>query len=151
MKKTLHYFSYTLEFLTCTFLAITVLMTAIQVIWRFVLSTPLSWSQEVLMISFVWFVLFGAALSVKHKEHLKIDLLDKLPPIIKLICKVLEITIIFLFIAVFVYFGIILVSDNLKSGQTIGFLPLKVAYVYAVIPISGLFMFYYTVKGLVRR
>ncbi|XID93145.1 TRAP transporter small permease [Paenibacillaceae bacterium WGS1546] len=151
MKKGLHYLSYTLEVLTCTFLAITVLMTFVQVFYRFVLSTPLSWSQEVLMISFVWFVLFGAALSVKHKEHLKIDLLDRAPPALKKIFKVAELFIVFAFTAVLVYYGIILVSDNLKSGQNVGFLPVKVAYVYLAIPISGLFMLYYSVKGLVKK
>lgn len=151
MKKGLHYLGYTLEVLTCTFLAVTVLMTFVQVFYRFVLSTPLSWSQEVLMISFVWFVLFGAALSVKHKEHLKIDLLDRASPALKKIFKIAELLVIFVFIAVFVYYGIILVSDNLKSGQNVGFLPLKVAYVYLAIPISGLFMLYYSVKGLVKK
>lgn len=103
------------------------------------------------MISFVWFVLFGSALAVKHREHLKIDLIEKLPAGIRLICKIIEILIVFAFIFVFVYYGIILVQENLKTGQSVGFLPMKVGYVYMAIPVSGLFMFYYTVKDLVKK
>jgi len=103
------------------------------------------------MISFVWFVLFGSALAVKHREHLKIDLIEKLPSGIRLICKMIEILIVFAFILVFVYYGIILVQDNLQTGQAVGFLPIKVGYVYMAIPVSGLFMLYYTVKDLVKK
>lgn len=151
MKNKLHYLSYTLEWLTCFFLVIAVVITAVQVFSRFIFNFSFSWSQELLMICFVWFVLFGAALAVKHKEHLKIDLVEKLPPKLRLMFKIIEIVIVFAFIFVFVYYGILLVQDNLETGQAVGFLPIKVAYVYMAIPISGLFMFYYTVKDLVRR
>ena len=151
MKNKLHYLSYTLEFLTCSFLLIAVLITAVQVFSRFVFNFSFSWSQEILMISFVWFVLFGAALAVKHREHLKIDLIEKLPAQLKLVFKIIEMTVIFAFIVVFVYYGILLIQDNFKSGQTVGFIPLKVAYVYMAIPVSGLCMLYYTVKDLVRK
>lgn len=151
MKSRLHFLSYTLEFLTCSLLAITILITAVQVFSRFVFNFSFSWSQELLMISFVWFVLFGSALAVKHREHLKIDLIEKLPPGIRLICKIIELFVVFTFIFVFVYYGIILVLDNLKTGQTVGFLPMKVGHVYTAIPVSGLFMLYYTVKDLVNR
>lgn len=151
MKSRLHYLSYTLEVLTCFLLLVTVLITAIQVFCRFVFDLSLSWSQEVLMISFVWFVLFGSALAVKHKEHLKIDLIEKLSPRMKLFFKIIEFIVIFSFILVFIYYGIVLIFDNFKTGQTVGFLSLKVAYVYMAIPLSGVSMFYYTVKGLVRK
>ncbi|MBD2844175.1 TRAP transporter small permease [Paenibacillus sp. IB182496] len=151
MRKGLHYIGYTLEFLTCLFLSATVLLTLIQVVYRFVLSMPLPWSQEVIMISFVWFVLFGAALSVKHKEHLKVELLDKAPPVVKRSLQAIELLVVFVFVLVFVYYGFLLVRDNLASGQQIGFLPIKVAYVYAALPISGLFMLYYAVKGLIVK
>lgn len=151
MKSKLHFLSYTLEFLTCSFLSITILITAVQVFSRFVFNFSFSWSQELLMISFVWFVLFGSALAVKHREHLKIDLIEKLPPGIRLVCKIIEIFVVFAFIFVFVYYGIVLVLDNLKTGQAVGFLPMKVGHVYTAIPVSGLFMLYYTVKDLVKK
>ncbi|GBG07058.1 putative TRAP transporter small permease protein [Paenibacillus agaridevorans] len=103
------------------------------------------------MISFVWFVLFGAALAVKHKEHLKIDLVENFPSSIRKLFKMIELIVIFAFLFVFIYYGILLIRDNFQSGQTVGFLPLQVAYVYMAIPISGLCMLYYTVKDLMRK
>jgi TRAP-type C4-dicarboxylate transport system permease small subunit len=151
VKNKLHFLSYTLEFLTCSFLLIAVLITAIQVMCRFLFDLSFSWSQEVLMISFVWFVLFGAALAVKHKEHLKIDLVENFPSSIRKLFKMIELIVIFAFLFVFIYYGILLIRDNFQSGQTVGFLPLQVAYVYMAIPISGLCMLYYTVKDLMRK
>lgn len=150
MKRIFHYLGYTLEFIVCACLIVTVVTTFLQVFYRYVLQNPLPWSQEVMMISFVYLVLFGAALAVKNKEHLKVELLDKAPEFVQKVLRLFELIVILIFIGVFVYYGTLLVMSNLKSGQIVGFLPIKVAYVYMSIPISGLFMTYYLVKGVFR-
>lgn len=147
MRRIVHLLSYTLEFIVVICLTTTIITTFLQVFYRHVLKNPLPWSQEVLMISFVYFVLFGAALAIKHKTHLKVDLVTGAPEKIQRILKAFEFSAIFIFTTFFVYYGMILVMNNLKSGQVVGFLPLQVAYVYLSIPISGLFMLYYLVKG----
>lgn len=150
MRRILHYLSYTLECIVVVTLAITAITTFLQVFYRYVLKSPLAWSQEVMMISFVYLVLFGAALAVKNKEHLRIDFLDNAPEAIKKVLRVLELIILLFFFGIFIYYGILLVQANLQSGQIIGFLPIKTAYVYMAIPISGLFMTYYLIKGVFR-
>ncbi len=131
-------------------MTITVLTTFLQVFYRYVLKNPLPWSQEILMISFVYLVLFGAALAVKNKEHLKVEIFDKAPELVQKIFKAAEFVIMLIFIGVFVYYGTLLVIANFTSGTIVGFLPIKVAYVYMSIPISGLFMAYYLVKGVFK-
>ncbi|GAE28276.1 TRAP-type C4-dicarboxylate transport system [Halalkalibacter wakoensis JCM 9140] len=150
MKRIAHYLSYTLEFIIFICMTITVVTTFLQVFYRYVLKSPLSWSQEVLMISFVYLVLFGAALAVKNKEHLKVDLFDRAPARVQKLLRVLEFSIMTIFIGVFVYYGTLLVFANFESGTIVGFLPIQVAYVYMSLPISGLFMFYYLVKGVFK-
>ncbi len=102
------------------------------------------------MISFVYLVLFGAALAVKNKEHLKVELFDKASERVQKILKIFELVIMFIFIGVFIYYGILLVLANYASGTIVGFLPIKTAYVYMSIPISGLFMAYYLIKGVFK-
>lgn len=48
----------------------------LQVFFRYVLSMPLTWSEEAARYLNVWTVLLGAALAVKRREHLRVDLVD---------------------------------------------------------------------------
>ncbi|MET3504666.1 TRAP transporter small permease [Halalkalibacter oceani] len=149
-KRIGHYLGYTLEFIIFICMVVTVVTTFLQVFYRYALQNPLPWSQEILMISFVYLVLFGAALAIKNKEHLKVELFDKAPESIKKILKIIELVVMFLFIFVFVYYGSLLVIANFESGTLVGFLPIKVAYVYMSLPISGLFMAYYLIRGVFK-
>lgn len=49
-------------------------VVALQVLTRFVLHTPMIWSEEVARFLFFWVVLLGAAMSVKDRRHFVIDL-----------------------------------------------------------------------------
>lgn len=46
----------------------------LQVFYRYVLNDPLSWSQEVAGILYVWIVCVGAATIVKERDHVSFDL-----------------------------------------------------------------------------
>ncbi|MFC4557837.1 TRAP transporter small permease [Virgibacillus kekensis] len=135
-----------LEIITTICLSVTVVVTFLQVIFRYVLQQPLSWSQEVLMISFVYSILFGAALAIKNREHLTVDLYDNVSKVFSSILKTLEFIVVGVVIGVLLYYGSILVIDNFQSGQIIGILPIKKAYVYLAVPVSALFMLYFHIK-----
>ena len=48
-------------------------VVALQVVTRFVIHTPVIWSEEVARFLFFWVVLLGAAMSVKDRRHFVID------------------------------------------------------------------------------
>lgn len=48
----------------------------LQVLFRYVLNLPLTWSEEAARYLNVWAVLLGAALAVKRRDHLRVDLID---------------------------------------------------------------------------
>lgn len=50
-----------------------VTITAWQVFSRYVLNSPLSWSDEVAQLLLVWAAFLGAAVGVKRNAHLRID------------------------------------------------------------------------------
>ena len=139
-----------LQVLATVSLSITVIITFLQVLFRYVFKSPISWSQEVLMISFVYSILFGAALAVKNKEHLTVDLFDNLSSIKEKILVVIEFIITGTVILILLYFGWELVRANLESGQIVGILPLKKAYVYLAIPLSALFMLYFHIRKVIK-
>jgi len=52
----------------------------IQVIWRYVLRSPLSWPEELARLLFIWASLFGAAIGLKLGSHYRVDFfVDFLP------------------------------------------------------------------------
>lgn len=150
LKKIDFYIEKLLEFIITFCLSITVSLTLLQVFFRFVLKQPLSWSQEVVMISFVYSILFGAALAFKNAEHLTVDIFENAKAHMQKALNILSYLVVLVMIIVFIYFGFMLVSDNLKSGQILGFLPIKKGYVYMALPISSLFMLYYHVKKVFK-
>lgn len=54
------------------------LSVVLQVFFRYVLNLPLTWSEEAARYLNIWAVLLGASLSVKYKDHLRVDLIDGL-------------------------------------------------------------------------
>lgn len=139
-----------LEIIITLCLGSVVVITLLQVFFRYVIQQPLTWSQEALMICFVYSVLFGAALAVKNDDHLKVDLFENLPKAVKKVLSIVQYIIVVTLMIALLYFGYKLVLSNLESGQIVGMLPIKKAYVYMSLPVSALFMLYYQVKKVFR-
>ena len=52
----------------------------LQIFFRYVLQSPLTWTEEAARYSFIWTVLLGAAFAVRRKEHVKMEILfDRFP------------------------------------------------------------------------
>lgn len=135
-----------LEIITALTLVIAVSLTLIQVLYRYALQQPLSWSQEVVMMAFVYSVLFGAALAIKNSDHLTVDLYENIPKAFSIFLQILEFIVVGVMIVILLYFGYELVMDNFRSGQILGILPIQKAYVYMAVPLSALFMLYFHIK-----
>src|SRR5699024_1828567 len=117
---------------------------------RYVLKVSLPWSQELLMVFFVYSIFFGAAVLVYKKDHLVVDLFDNVPNIINKLLMTLESLIAMIVLFIFIYYGMELVNQNLVSGQTLGLLPFKRAYLYLVVPITSVFMIYFYLRRLYK-
>jgi len=59
------------------FLIIMFASVLIQIFFRYVLRTPLTWTEEAARYSFIWTVLLGAAFAVRRKEHVAMDVMVK--------------------------------------------------------------------------
>ena len=64
------------EILCVLLIAVSVAVGFIGVFWRYVLSDPFIWTEEVLRLLLVWLTFIGMSMAVKKKGHLRLDLVD---------------------------------------------------------------------------
>lgn len=116
-------------------MAITVL-TILQVIFRFLLDSPLVWSEEVTRLSIVWMTFLGAAVCCWDGTHLKVGTLaDRLPRRIGTIVHVLSGAMIIVFLGVLVWTSVPLVQ--ISNLYKVGALDIPVSWYRAPVTVGG--------------
>jgi TRAP-type C4-dicarboxylate transport system permease small subunit len=121
-----------------------------QVITRFVLRDPSSFTDELSRYLLIWIGLLGGAYTFSVKRHLALELLaSKVTDTGKIIQDILTNLIIIFFSSVaLIYGGYVLVTHTLTHGQispgiVIGGHHLLIGYVYLVVPLSGAIICYF--------
>jgi len=131
-------------------LAMMVVVVTWQVLSRYVLGDPSAWTEEVARMLLIWVGLLGGAYVYREKAHLGLDLLhQKLGPagqkwldvIADVACGAFALT-------VLVIGGGSLVQLTWELGQTTAALGIPMAWVYIVLPLSGLLIVYYSLVSL---
>jgi len=145
-KSIKKYLDKSLEFITAFTMGFLVLDVTWQVITRYVLKDPSSWTEEVATYLVMWVGLLGAAVALNRGAHLGIDyFVAKLTVKKRLITEAFVYFIIFTFsVLILLIGGIQLVIDTLQLGQTTPATGIKVGYWYLSIPISGFFISIYS-------
>ncbi|WP_282155455.1 TRAP transporter small permease [Cytobacillus gottheilii] len=128
--------------------AFLVLLVTWQVITRFVFDDPSVISEELAKYCFVWLVLFGAAYVFGERGHMAIEFVkDKFPTGIKMGVEL------FIELVVILFAALILVqggyaATSLAWTQLSGALQIPVGYLYAAIPLSGVFIIFYCIYNM---
>ena len=121
----------------------------LQVLYRYVLHSPLAWSEEFAMFLFQWCIFIGAALAIRHGYHFHVDLVtSRLSGKWKSVLKMLSSAIIFVVAYTMVHMGIKMVLTTEYIYPT---LQIRVSYAYLAFPVSGVLIFIYQVPILVRE
>ncbi|MCS2608740.1 TRAP transporter small permease [Halomonas dongshanensis] len=121
-----------------------------QVFSRFVLSTPLDFTEEVTRICMIWLVFIGSARALKKCEHFLVDFLVKSLPskMASLMGHVGDaVTIVLIIALVWVGYGFVLKG----AGQTMPALGVSVAVQTVAMPLGFAFMLFHCVCSLLRR
>jgi TRAP-type C4-dicarboxylate transport system permease small subunit len=135
------------------FLVVMTVTILIQVSFRYVLSNPLDWTEEVARLMLVWLTFSGATLIFIKLEHPSIDLFVKIfPPSIRHYLKILNLLLIGIFLAYALLGGIkVLKVSKLVSSVALGF---PMTLVYLSFFFNGILIFIYntlflwkTIKG----
>jgi TRAP-type C4-dicarboxylate transport system permease small subunit len=105
----------------------------LQVVFRYIIRHPLTWSMEVIVIGFVWTVVFGACYTMRKKSHVKFTMIyDRLPPVPAALIRMLgNIIIVVTFIG--------LVMATYKYSLFIGFQKtavFRISYTFVFMPFT---------------
>ena len=131
-----------------SFLAMVVL-TCWQVITRYVLKNPSSWTEELVSFLFAWMSLFGASIMVGERGHMNIPiLLDHVSKEVRSALEIFAELIIILFSMVVLVYGGIRIS-GLAMGQLTSSLGILCGYFYLVLPFSGILNVIYSVLNVI--
>jgi TRAP-type C4-dicarboxylate transport system permease small subunit len=120
-------------------LAVTVAIVVLQVFFRYVLNSSLSWSEEVARYLFIWAALLGFSSSVEAGRLFRFEMLAvRLPAAGRLICAALFVCAAVAFIGVLVFNGSLLVAHTASQSSPAMEMPMAIAY--AALPVGGILM-----------
>ncbi|MEX2592186.1 MAG: TRAP transporter small permease [Anditalea sp.] len=128
-------------------LSVMVLNVTWQVFSRYILQDPSSFTDELSRYLLIWLGMLGSAYVAGQENHLAIDILpQKLTgkPKMRLMIFI-HLVIIAFALPVMVLGGSNLVYITYILGQKSATLQVPLAYVYAIIPLSGLLVLYYQI------
>jgi len=142
-----------LEKILIFLMSILVLDVLWQVIGRYILKSPSSFTDEMAGFILIWLGLLGAAYVSGKKEHLAIDILlqksnKKQRRIINIM---IDIFVILFAISVLIIGGLWLVYTRFELDVKSPALGIPMGYVYIVLPLSGFLIFYYAFDSLLTN
>lgn len=123
-----------------------------QVFTRFIISSPSAFTDEMAGYLLIWVGMLGAAYVTGQREHLAIDILIQKSPE-KRKKKLLAFT--FLVVFVFALFVLVIGGGWLMYTRFMwdvrsAALGLPLGIVYAVLPLAGVFIMYYTMDDYIK-
>jgi len=142
-----------LEAFLVILMGILVLDVLWQVISRYLLKSPSSFTDELARFLLIWVGILGAAYATGKKMHLAIDVLkNRFGKKTRTIINVCINGLVSLFaLSVMVIGGGNLIVILFKLGNTSAALSIPIGYVYTVIPVSGLLIIYYSLADIITE
>jgi TRAP-type C4-dicarboxylate transport system permease small subunit len=124
-----------------------------QVASRYIIGIPSSFTDELARYLLIWVSLLGASYVTGKKLHLAIDILpSKLEGEKQRRLNVgINLLVAFFALFAFVWGGVKLVYITLTLEQTSPSLNLPLGVVYAVLPLSGIIIIYYSIANLFTK
>ncbi|MCT4590070.1 MAG: TRAP transporter small permease [Carboxylicivirga sp.] len=141
-----------LEQILVILLAVLVIDVLWQVLSRYVLASPSSFTDELAGFLLIWVGVLGAAYVTGQKQHLAIDLLlqKSKPAAQKRLQLIIDGCVALFAVLVLVIGGSWLVITRFQLNVSSAALHLPLGYLYSVLPISGLLMVYYSVTSMLN-
>lgn len=140
-----------IEYLLVVIFGLLVIDVVWQVVSRYLVGQSSSFTEEFARFSLIWLTVLGAAyINGQEEGHLSMDyLLNKLPAKKrKGRQKIIQIFMAVFALIVMVIGGGNLVYTTLSLGQTSSALHLPLGYVYAIVPLSGLLIIYFSIYNI---
>ena len=138
------------EYLSIGLVGALCVVVTLQVFFRLVIRAPLSWSEEMATILFIWITLIGSSLALKRGEHFAVEILHrKLRPADKRIAGIIVGALLIIFSLLMLWEGGGLAWRNLDVVTPAMEIPRAVPY--AAMPAGGFLMLLRSIEILFRN
>ena len=118
----------------------------VAVFFRYVLNQSISWSDELVRYLFVWFTLLGAAVTLREREHIRVEyFVEHLPPRARRLVGRLMLAGVVCFQAAAAALGCAWVWETRGSYTSALRWPLNLLF-YAALPVSAVLGLWYAVR-----
>lgn len=137
-----------LEALACLMLVVMVVVVCWQVISRYVLGTPSTFTEELLRFALVWLSMLGIAYVSGKQQHISLTLfIDKASPAVRHVWMLM----LQICIAVFALYALIIGGLQISTISMEQFSPalnISMGHVYYALPLSGVLIIIYSVLNI---
>jgi TRAP-type C4-dicarboxylate transport system permease small subunit len=137
---------------SCSALAVLIIVTFGAVVMRYFINRPIIWGEEVQLFCIVFVVFFGAGAGFRTGSHVAIDfLVDRFPPGLR---KIVELVIYIVSILILVYFSVqsaSFVAQMYRTRRVSEILDIPYFITYAAFPAGcGLMIVNYTLSVFIH-
>jgi C4-dicarboxylate transporter DctQ subunit len=139
------------EVATTALISVAVVVTFVEVIYRYVFGGSLGWANEATIIAVIWATLIGASLGVREGIHIGVDVVvERLPRPMARVAN----TVALIACAVWVFavglWGVEFVRFQMRTNRLTPELEIPAWITYAVVPLSMFMMTYRFLQAAVR-
>jgi TRAP-type C4-dicarboxylate transport system permease small subunit len=114
-----------------------VVVTVLQILFRFVLKMPASWTEETAKYAFIWMTFVGSSLGAKIQSHIRVDMLENaLKGTPRLILNWFNQLIFLAFAVIMTVVGIGMCISLLSRPQVSPALKIPMQWIYAALPVG---------------
>ena len=125
------------------------ILTITQVFLRYVMNSPLFWSEELTRYLIIWLTFLGAGLGVRHRGHITVEFLARIFPLSfqRILNFSLDILIIaYLFVLCWLGVKVMMVFMVFKSSA----LSIPQGYIFLAVPVGAAIMIYHKVRQILK-
>lgn len=128
---------------------ILIVVTFLQVVFRYFFKAPLSWSEESARYFMIWLAMIGSVMAVFTGEHIVVEIFTAKSPRLNLLIKFIDTIFICLFWGIILYYGYRFAWMN--RVQFSSAMPwLSMFWSCLALPFGALFSICYSIKRLVE-
>ena len=138
------------QVLICLAVPVMLVLGILQIVSRFIIKAPISWTEQLLTVLFVWSSYLGASVAVANRSHFEVDIFVTLLPAktMKIVNAAVNV-IILLFCLFMIQKGHILFERT--ASQRMAMLPFSIRWAYFCIPVSALGMAIHSAAHVFRE
>jgi TRAP-type transport system small permease protein len=127
-----------------------IIVVAYEVVMRYIFLNPTMWSEALARYCMIWLVLFGMALSIFYREHIRVDyFVFNFSPTIQKILGYIRLLIVLVISLVLIRAGYIMAVSNIT--QIAPGLHIPVFWKYISVPVTSTLALYFVVQKIIRR